>query len=155
MFPIRTSVGPLAGRSKLGRDEIKWQDLLLHFRNVQAKHEKARRQALGNDTSPIIGLPEDKLSEPSERAGRGTPAAGRPPMRRRVTGEVGSPNIGPIPPRSGALSPLNPKARVPSGLTNLMGASNSVPVPSGSSLNSNAALAHVQKQRRPPELNRK
>ncbi|PPQ70437.1 hypothetical protein CVT26_013931 [Gymnopilus dilepis] len=141
-----SSVGTLSSRSKLGRDEIKWQELLNHFRSVQARHEKARRQALGNDTSPIIGfLAEDKLVEPPERAGRAaTPA--RPPMRRRVTGEVGPPNIGPIPSRAGALSPLNPKARVPSGLTNLMGSS---------STPTNPALAHVQKQRRPPELNRK
>ncbi|KAF8914235.1 vacuolar protein 14 C-terminal Fig4p binding-domain-containing protein [Gymnopilus junonius] len=145
----KTTVGPLASRSKLGRDEIKWQELLLHFRTVQAKHEKARRQALGNDTSPIITFPEDKLGEPPERAGKGT----RPPMRRRVTGEVGTPNIGPVPPRGGALSPLNPKARVPSGLTSLMGAGSTIP--GSSNMTSNAALAHVQKQRRPLELNRK
>ncbi|KDR84015.1 hypothetical protein GALMADRAFT_236599 [Galerina marginata CBS 339.88] len=152
----KTTVGPLAGRSKLGRDEIKWQDLLLHFRSVQAKHEKARRQALGNDSSPIIGLPDEKLTESVEKNGRATPT-GRPPMRRRVTGEVSTPIIAPPPAgsRSGALSPLNPKARVPSGLTGLMGSSNTTGTTVPSNLNPAVALTHAQKQRRPLELNRK
>lgn len=38
----------MATRSKLAREDIKWQELLQHFRSVQAKHEKARRLALGN-----------------------------------------------------------------------------------------------------------
>lgn len=81
--------------------------------------------------------------------------SGRPPMRRRVTGEVPIPNI-PMPPapsRAGALSPLNPKARVPSGLTSLMGPNNVSTLPSN--LNPNAALTHAQRQRRPLELSRK
>lgn len=33
-------------RSKMaGRDEIKWQELLVHFRKIQDRHEKVRRQA--------------------------------------------------------------------------------------------------------------
>ncbi|KAF9050517.1 hypothetical protein BJ165DRAFT_1525738 [Panaeolus papilionaceus] len=42
--------------SEIGRDDIKWQELLLHFRTVQAKHEKVRRQALGSDTPPQPAL---------------------------------------------------------------------------------------------------
>ncbi|KAF7332341.1 Heat repeat containing protein [Mycena kentingensis (nom. inval.)] len=38
-------------RSKIGREDIKWQELLLHFRSVQSKHEKARRLALGTEGS--------------------------------------------------------------------------------------------------------
>ena len=34
-------------RSRIGRDEIKWQELLTHFRSTQMRHEKARRQAIG------------------------------------------------------------------------------------------------------------
>ncbi|PPQ78225.1 hypothetical protein CVT25_015544 [Psilocybe cyanescens] len=152
----KSNVGPLASRSKMGRDDVKWQELLLHFRSVQAKHEKARRQALGNDNSPITGLPEDRISETSEKVGKAVPPGTRPPMRRRVTGEVSMPNIVPMPPapsRGGALSPLNPKARGPGGLTSLMGSNNVTNLPPN--LSPAAALTLAQKQRRPPELNRK
>ena len=154
---ISSAVSPLSTRSKIGRDEIKWQELLLHFRSVQAKHEKARRQAVGDDTSPIIGFPEERVNDTSDRVGR--PAStGRPLIRRRVTGEISVPNIIPQPPvssRTGALSPLNPKARAPSSLTGSTGASSS----SGnlpSSLNPAAVvLGQTQKQRRPLEPTRK
>lgn len=146
---------PLAARSKISRDEIKWQELLSHFRSVQAKHEKARRQTLGNDTSPIVGFPEDKHNDPMDKIGRSTPS-GQPAMRRRVTGDITmSNNIVPMPPpasRAGALSPLNPRARGTGPLTGLIGP-NAASVPSN--LNPAAALAHAQKQRRPLDLNRK
>lgn len=152
-----STTGPLSTRSKIGRDEIKWQELLLHFRSVQAKHEKARRQALGDDTSPIIGFPEEIVNDISDRVGRPGSTTGRPPLRRRVTGEIPVPNIVPPPPagsRSGALSPLNPKARAPSGLTGLMGASGSGNLPSN--LNpASMALGQAQKQRRTLEPTRK
>ncbi|KIM46438.1 hypothetical protein M413DRAFT_314769 [Hebeloma cylindrosporum] len=148
----KASVSPLATRSKISRDEIKWQELLLHFRSVQAKHEKSRRQALGNDSSPIVGFPDEKNNDFEK--GRST-LAGRPPMRRRVTGDITMPNnivpMQPAPPRAGALSPLNPKARVPGALTGLMGSSTNVP----SNLNPAAVLTHAQKQRRPLDLTRK
>ena len=151
---ISSAISPLSTRSKIGRDEIKWQELLLHFRSVQAKHEKARRQALGNDTPPIVGFPEEKVNDTSDRVGK--PGSGRLLMRRRVTGEISEPNIVPQPPqsRSGALSPLNPKARAPGGLTGLMGASSSGKLPP--SLNpTTVALGQAQKQRRPLEPTRK
>ncbi len=138
-------------RSKINRDEIKWQELLGHFRSVQAKHEKARRQTLGNDTSPILGFPE---SDPMDKIGRSTPT-GQPPMRRRVTGEIPmANNVVPLPPpvsRSGALSPLNPRARGTAALSSLIGP-NAANLPSN--LNPAAALT-AQKHRRPLELNRK
>ncbi|KAH9482513.1 Protein VAC14-like protein [Psilocybe cubensis] len=153
----KSNAGSVSGRSKLGRDEIKWQDLLLHFRTVQARHEKARRQALGNDNSPITGFPEDRIGETPDKVGKVASPGARPPMRRRVTGDVSMPNIIPMPPapsRAGALSPLNPKSRGAGGLTSLMG-SNNVPNLSPN-LNPAAALTLAQKQRRPPlELNRK
>ena len=149
---VCSSVSPLGTRSKINRDEIKWQELLLHFRSVQAKHEKSRRQALGNDSSPILGFPDEKINDFEK--GRSTPT-GRPPMRRRVTGDVTLPNnivpMQPAPSRAGALSPLNPKARVPGALTGLMGSSTNVP----SNLNPAAVLTHAQKQRRPLDLTRK
>ena len=153
---ISSAITPLSTRSKIGRDEIKWQELLLHFRSVQAKHEKARRQALGNDTSPIIGFPEEKVNDTSDRVGR--PGSGRLLARRRATSEISEPNIVQQPPpvgsRSGALSPLNPKARAPSGLTGLIGASSGGKLQS--SLNpTTAALGQAQKQRRPLEPTRK
>ena len=148
---ISSAIGPLSTtRSKIGRDEIKWQELLLHFRSVQAKHEKARRQALGHDTSPIIGFPEEKPNDTSDRVGRPV-SSGKPPMRRRVTGEV---PVVPQPPlglRSGALSPLNPKART-AGLTGLMGASSTGNLPLNSAT---VALGQAQKQRRPLEPTRR
>ena len=144
----------MATRSKIGRDEIKWQELLLHFRSVQSKHEKARRQALGNDTSPIIGFPEEKVNDTSDRVGR--PGSGRLLLRRRATGEISEPNTVPQSPqvgsRSGALSPLNPKARAPSGLTGLIGAGNGGKL--SPSLNSTMGQ-QAQKQRRPLEPTRK
>lgn len=117
------SISPLASRSKLGRDEIKWQELLLHFRSVQAKHEKARRQALGADTSfsdfsDLDGKQESGVNT-GERTGRPTATGSRPGLRRKVTGGEMPMNVavpaagsGPLPVRSGVLSPLNPRARV-------------------------------------------
>jgi vacuole morphology and inheritance protein 14 len=72
-------------------------------------------------------------------------------MRRRVTGEIPIVSQAPLGSRSGALSPLNPKARAPSGLTGLMGASNTGNLPS---LNP-ATMALGQKPRRPLEPTRK
>ncbi|KAF5358988.1 hypothetical protein D9758_004832 [Tetrapyrgos nigripes] len=135
----KPSASPLSNRSKLVRDEIKWQELLQHFRSVQSKHEKARRQAMGTDMSTFSGFPEfDRQSDQGERIGR-PPTVTRPGMRRKVTGgEVGSippnnaPNNSPSSPgptsstfslRAGALSPLNPRrtqnvgASTPSALT--------------------------------------
>ncbi|KAG6850903.1 hypothetical protein H0H93_006729 [Arthromyces matolae] len=116
--------GPLSSRSKLVRDEIKWHDLLSHFRTVQAKHEKARRQAMGTDISlysDILDIEkpvESSASQTGDKAAR-PPTVGRAPLRRRVTGEVPTPpGAIPTPSRSGALSPLNPRARVGGPLTN-------------------------------------
>ncbi|ETW83696.1 hypothetical protein HETIRDRAFT_471964 [Heterobasidion irregulare TC 32-1] len=104
-------VSAMSTRSKLARDEIKWADLLSHFRAVQARHEKARRIALGTSGDSF----SNGVSSASE-----APSSSRPLMRRRVTG--GEPPV-PLqsavrpPSRSGgALSPLNPRSRVQGGL---------------------------------------
>ncbi|PCH40841.1 ARM repeat-containing protein [Wolfiporia cocos MD-104 SS10] len=101
-------------RSKLGREDIKWQELLSHFRSVQARHEKARRQGMGTDSIQFarfavedqpVPLPSSTVPVPQQAA--------RPGMRRKMTGDV------PMrpPSRSGALSPLNPiRARGQTGM---------------------------------------
>ncbi|KAH7887391.1 vacuolar protein 14 C-terminal Fig4p binding-domain-containing protein [Phlebopus sp. FC_14] len=98
----KSTIPPISTRSKLGREEIKWQELLSHFRAVQAQHEKARRQALGTDDVPFSsGGYDSKLADSSRLTD-----ASQPPMRRRVTGDLPPPV-----PAKPALSPLNPRAR--------------------------------------------
>jgi len=93
----KSAPNPITSRSKLGRDDIKWQELLNHFRALQGRHEKARRQDLG-DSSPQNDINIAPLP----------PVSTKPPMRRRVTGDLPTPP--PIPAKP-VLSPLNPKAR--------------------------------------------
>ncbi|KAJ7129336.1 vacuolar protein 14 C-terminal Fig4p binding-domain-containing protein [Mycena epipterygia] len=154
----KSSVGSLSTRSKIGRDEIKWQELLLHFRSVQSKHEKSRRQALGTDASAFSsGLSDSDKTE--DRPGRSSGSGSRPGIRRKVTGEinVGVPTgvaAGPLSARSGILSPLNPRARGQSGLlaSAMIAQSGPAPVP----LSPAALLAQqTQKQRRTIGLGRK
>ncbi|KAL0950290.1 hypothetical protein HGRIS_010269 [Hohenbuehelia grisea] len=119
----KSSVGSLSTRSKLGREEIKWQDLLAHFRAVQAKHEKARRQALGTDTTfPNFEDPYDKPEGAPVPSGRVSATGIRPGIRRKVTGDtpgtintVSAAAATMTPSRASVLSPLNPRARGPSG----------------------------------------
>ncbi|KAK2466024.1 hypothetical protein APHAL10511_001666 [Amanita phalloides] len=139
----KSTVSTIASRSKLGRDDIKWQELLHHFRSVQARHEKARRQQFGTDATSFSELPDgDKLGEPmgtglaGERVGRPT---SRPPMRRKVTGDIPG-GSGGVATRSGALSPLNPRARMQNG------ASPTPPV------NTNNAVMPQTQKRRPTML---
>ena len=90
-----------SSRSKVAREEIKWQELFNHFRAVQAKHEKTRRMGDGS-AGPLLDGYQEK----------------RPAARRKTTSEgmgmgmgVGSPtssSVGSLPPR--ALSPLNPRS---------------------------------------------
>lgn len=101
-----------AARSKLTRDEVKWQELLSHFRSVQMKHEKYRRQAAGGDVSPLAGLGLN---------GAAASSSGSRGQTRKMTGSKPDPaaanaNAGPSAPRpAGVLSPLNPRARAASG----------------------------------------
>ncbi|KAI9000783.1 ARM repeat-containing protein [Trametes punicea] len=115
----KSAVGNLSStRSKLAREDIKWQELLQHFRTVQIKHEKARRQVLGGSDSPSFPPYTNGADKPptppsgSASSGAGVPAG----TRRKVTGGDGPPRP---PSRSGGvLSPLNPKARMQSTLAN-------------------------------------
>lgn len=121
---VRSST-TFSARSKIVRgDEIKWADLLQHFRAVQIKHEKARRQVLGmaEDFSHSLLLGGNSGSGPGEKSNTNG-APGRPGMRRRVTGGTGDmraleamQNNAPAapsgaPPNRSVLSPLNPRAR--------------------------------------------
>ncbi|KAJ7229408.1 vacuolar protein 14 C-terminal Fig4p binding-domain-containing protein [Mycena haematopus] len=145
----KSSLGSTAGtRSKITRDDIKWQELLLHFRSIQAKHEKSRRQALGTDASAFSsGLDSDRNED---RPGR--PSGSRPGARRKVTGDINVGVASAVPPgplsaRSGVLSPLNPRARGQSGLlANVIATQGSSPgqLPPGPT----ALAQQNQKQRR-------
>jgi vacuole morphology and inheritance protein 14 len=141
---VRNVGGAVSTRSKLGRDEIKWQDLLYHFRSVQLKHEKARRQALGADTTSF-SLSEYDSEERSNRSSSSRPGV------RKVTGDI---NITPPPlnttpappysPKGGILSPLNPRSRGYSGSGNggsSANAANNIPA--------NPAAALAQQVQRP------
>ncbi|KAL4264490.1 VAC14 family protein [Pleurotus pulmonarius] len=131
----KSSMGGLSTRSKIGRDEIKWQELLTHFRSVQAKHEKARRQALGADVPSFSNLADIERSEapshPPPPSGRMSVSGNRPQIRRKATGgEIISANANAATAgRAGALSPLNPRARVPA-LASAMN-SQQTPTPAG------------------------
>lgn len=93
-----------SGRSKIGRsDDIKWQELLTHFRSLQLRHEKARRQALGLEGFSL-NFPLMISNGPTAN----TPGSSRPPPRKKVTGDVFPASTGT---RGSTLSPLNPKAR--------------------------------------------
>ncbi|KAH7343417.1 vacuolar protein 14 C-terminal Fig4p binding-domain-containing protein [Rhizoctonia solani] len=99
-MPQKTSTvaAQVANRSKVTRDEIKWQELLSHFRSVQAKHEKARRRDLAIE-------PEFSFIDANE-SDRAQGSSGRPMMRRKVSSQ---PSDMPTGRQGGALSPLNPR----------------------------------------------
>ncbi|CAL1700422.1 unnamed protein product [Somion occarium] len=105
-----------ATRSKLGREDIKWSELLSHFRAVQNKHEKSRRLALGTDD--VLHMVEFSSGPSTSNAMPTTNGTtSRPPLRRKVTGgEAAVSNVTVGRPPSRALSPLNPRARGQSGL---------------------------------------
>jgi len=122
--PKPSTVVSVATRSKLARDEIKWPELLAHFRTVQTRHERARRAVLGSAPDISSTLPS---SAPPER----------PIARRRGTGvaEVSASSTssasstgggGPSNGRPGALSPLNPRARVQGGVATTLTAQGQV-----------------------------
>ncbi|KAI5120665.1 hypothetical protein M0805_006954 [Coniferiporia weirii] len=109
----KSTAATFSGRSKLGRtEEIKWQELLTHFRTVQLRHEKSRR---GEESSAAIYV--ERNEKPGTVNGAGP---SRPALRRRVTGSEGLPPAGlnsssgqsggsAASGRSGLLSPLNPR----------------------------------------------
>ena len=146
-------------RSKIGREEIKWQELISHFRAVQAKHEKARRQAMGAD--PSAPFAEFSSLEERERMNDNTPSmspngstqalpATRGAIMRRKGDASGMGSVSPpvSAGRIGALSPLNPRARA-TGLASAMGRVAGAVRPSSPNANQEG------KGRRAPSLNHK
>lgn len=127
MILCRTISNLSSTRSKLGREDIKWSELLSHFRAVQNRHEKARRQGLGAESTPVPE-PSHTVEQPPPNAVNGTTSI-RPPMRRRLTGNEA--NAIPRPP-SRALSPLNPRARVQGSLTSSFAAQSQTSPPAHS-----------------------
>ncbi|TXT15887.1 hypothetical protein VHUM_00390 [Vanrija humicola] len=96
-----------SGRTKVG--EIKWQELLAHFRAVQARHERARRQL-----QVVEGVSSLHFSSPSQTSGSaGNNKAGVTGLPRRKPGSSDKrtdPGLGSGGPRvASGLSPLNPK----------------------------------------------
>ncbi|PFH51323.1 hypothetical protein AMATHDRAFT_75047 [Amanita thiersii Skay4041] len=118
----KSTMSTISTRSKIGREDIKWPELLHHFRSVQARHEKARRLQFGVDTAPFLDFPEgDRVGEQmglgvstSSERGRGA-GTSRPYLRRKVTNEISAAAGNGL--RPGPLSPLNPRARVQNGPT--------------------------------------
>ena len=147
------TVGNLSStRSKLGREDIKWQELLQHFRTVQMKHEKARRQALGTDVTSFSSQPYtngvDSMKPPTPPSG---PNVGTvpPSARRKMTVVDGG--IRPPSRSGGMLAPLNPKSRV----QNSLGGAVPGPQPPGSPTASASQAQAQAKAKRALSLSRK
>lgn len=110
-----------ATRSKLSggnKDEIRWSELLVHFRSVQNRHEKARRQLNSSELGGAGSNSSVHYSSPSQTFNIAPPtgtlgANGQIPKsatmkkksmsngpRNSLGGSIGGP---------GSMSPLNPK----------------------------------------------
>ncbi|OCF45938.1 vacuole morphology and inheritance protein 14 [Kwoniella heveanensis CBS 569] len=127
--PIASSKSAAASatRSKLGnKEEIKWQELLSHFRSVQARHEKARRQLHSTDIGSMSSI---HYSSPSQSGAAAVPPSASMPggtksgtMKKKSTfsssatgSRQSSLEVGQNTRLStSGISPLNPK-RVTSG----------------------------------------
>lgn len=105
--PQKTSTvsAAISSRSKATRDEIKWAELLSHFRAVQNKHEKARRRDLA--TEPEFSFVDPELERPQSSTNSSYNGSGRPVVRRKASQPSDVPQTGSS--RQGALSPLNPR----------------------------------------------
>lgn len=109
-----------AGR-KTEKDKIGWEQLLSHFRAVQLRHERARRQVQSVDQGANMHFSSPSVSS-SNAGGVGTVGGGgvqsRPGLPRRKTQSAdkrSDPSLGGVVNRvTSGLSPLNPK-RVTSG----------------------------------------
>ncbi|KAI0291604.1 vacuolar protein 14 C-terminal Fig4p binding-domain-containing protein [Multifurca ochricompacta] len=102
-------------------DEIKWPELLAHFRVVQTRHERARRAALGSapDISATLRVPHFQSALPAT-ARHGTWGGSRSTGPSSLSSSTASNG------RPGALSPLNPRARVQGGVATTLTAQGQV-----------------------------
>lgn len=114
---------PTGGR-KTEKDKIGWDSLLSHFRSVQVRHERARRQVQSVDQVANMHFSSPSVSSGGGGtsggfgAGAGGGAQVRPGLPRRKTQSAdkrADPSLGGVVGRvASGLSPLNPK-RVTSG----------------------------------------
>ncbi|KAK4687057.1 vacuole morphology and inheritance protein 14, partial [Tremellales sp. Uapishka_1] len=101
-----------ATRSKLGiKEEIKWGELLNHFRMVQARHEKARRQLHSGETNSVSSIHYSSPSGTYIATGPAPPTGGLQNAAQISGGPKSSAIRRKIASGSSGLSPLNPKKR--------------------------------------------
>ncbi|WVQ80690.1 hypothetical protein IAT38_002795 [Cryptococcus sp. DSM 104549] len=140
--PTTSSTPFGSARSKLGKEEVKWQELLAHFRKVQDRHEKARRQLHSTD---IASINSAHYPSPSQNytSGPGTASISGPKTatlkKKGVTSSggnsrqssvedanalAGAGGAGGTAGRAAGQSPLNPRRGVSggSGLVSIGGA---------------------------------
>nr|XP_018262242.1 vacuole morphology and inheritance protein 14 [Kwoniella dejecticola CBS 10117]OBR84400.1 vacuole morphology and inheritance protein 14 [Kwoniella dejecticola CBS 10117] len=85
-----------ATKSRLGnKEEIKWQELLSHFRSVQNRHEKARRALHSNDLPSLSSAhysspSQTGLPPPSTALGQGTLKGTSTSKKKSATSANGS-----------------------------------------------------------------
>lgn len=142
----------------MGRDDIKWQDLFAHFRSVQAKHEKSRRIGMSG-LGPLLDSAAGTSDDQTNGGGSGI---SRPTPRRRTTASA---DLNGVPiqaaPTNRAMSPLNPRSRVPPSnglLMSALGAGGGSVMPggvAGRSMSPTLLAQQQQKVRRGLSLNRK
>ncbi|EKC97889.1 hypothetical protein A1Q2_07892 [Trichosporon asahii var. asahii CBS 8904] len=118
--PPVTRPGYAQPSRKTEKDKIGWDSLLSHFRAVQLRHERARRQVQSLDQGASMHFSSPSVSS-GGAAGAGAPTSGaqvRPGLPRRKTQSAdkrADPSLGGVVNRvTSGLSPLNPK-RVTSG----------------------------------------
>ncbi|GHJ88688.1 hypothetical protein NliqN6_5090 [Naganishia liquefaciens] len=163
-------------RSKIAsRDEIKWEDLLRHFRAVQNKHEKARRLAQMGDSGQLQSVGGFHFASGSTTSspfgGTGSQPTGSSLTKRKVPGAAirkesgnNSTNSGSKTQSGSVLSPLNPKRGAGSTSTSATGGNGSLSAltlgaPFSSSMQVNAAAGAtgpsiVNRPRSPPAKSR-
>ncbi|WVF68911.1 hypothetical protein IAT40_003684 [Kwoniella sp. CBS 6097] len=156
--PSTFSAAASATRSKLGnKEEIKWQELLSHFRSVQARHEKARRQLHSTDIGSMSSV---HYSSPSQSGAAAVPPSASIPgggtksgtMKKKSTFSSSATGSGSRQSSlevgsntrlsTSGISPLNPK-RVTSGSVSMSGGQNQGIVSIGgavASMNASAGL---------------
>jgi len=165
-----------ATRSKLvGKDEIKWQELLSHFRSVQARHEKARRQLQAGESGSVSSIHYSSPSQTYISAGQGPISSqlqtaaqisgipksslrkklgsrDRQASQESATGGVGGSGSGSGGRTSSGISPLNPKKSSTTNSassTGLMSAGVSIGG-AVASMNSSAGLGTIRPGSPPP-----
>jgi len=82
---------PAAARSVIRRqDEIKWQELLTHFRQIQFKHERARQRAIQHSSNPTLYPLEMEAASSmpmTSTMSSGTSTASKLTGRRKMTAQ--------------------------------------------------------------------